>query len=96
MTRRARPVPIPAHMTTGAYFLELVRRHDWPPGFVSRVDTRDQRDRERSALSSAQREVNAAEGKGWVNNTMEFPGTTGKPPPQWIDNNPQALRVVPR
>lgn len=70
MRRRARPAPIPAHMTTGSYFLELVRRHDWPPGFVSRIDTRDQRDRERSELSRAQREENARTGRGWVDNNL--------------------------
>lgn len=96
MRRRARPAPIPAHMTTGSYFLELVRRHDWPPGFVSRIDTRDQRDRERSELSRAQREENARTGRGWADNNLDMPGTTYRPPPKWIDNNPRAVTVSPR
>lgn len=81
MRRRTRPAPIQEHMTTGRHFTELIRRHNWPPGFVSQIDTSDQRDRERSALSSAQREVNARTGRGWANGTMDLPGTTWRAPP---------------
>lgn len=38
MKRHASQQNIPAHTLAPGYFTQLMREHNWPPGFVSRVD----------------------------------------------------------
>lgn len=81
MTRRK---PKPSY--TPGFFTELMRRHNWPPGFVSRTadavlargsnDERNRRMRETEARALA--------GVGWAGGTIQMPGTTDNVRPAWM------------
>ena len=51
------------------HFCELVRRHNWPPGFVPRFELSNI-DAQRSAAGMQAREIAAKSGTGWHNNTI--------------------------
>jgi hypothetical protein len=85
MTRRARPAPIPAEMTTGSYFLALVKRHNWPPGFEAQpVDERSAFGDAKSRGATELRERRAALGIGWGAGTVLMPRTPGNVRPAWM------------
>jgi hypothetical protein len=51
------------------YFTELVRQHDWPPGFVPRMKT----DRSLAVQNDATRDMLAA-GRGFASVSLGLPG----------------------
>ncbi|MFZ9959383.1 MAG: hypothetical protein ACO3GP_03235 [Candidatus Limnocylindrus sp.] len=64
MKRRTQPKDYaPGH------FCEFVRRHNWPPGFVPRVELSNL-EAQRSAAGRHAREIAAQSGTGWHNNTV--------------------------
>lgn len=81
--KRARATPIPAHMLAPGYFLALVRRHDWPPGFAAGLDARPAEQRVTSH-SIAERERQTNEAVGWANGTVLMAGTPKHPRPEWM------------
>lgn len=82
--RRRRPAPdIPAHMLTGEYFTALMRRHNFPPMFVSRIDE-DAPMPLIGAAAIAHRERQAQTGVGWGTGTTVMPGTPKNKRPTWM------------
>ena len=85
--RRPAPAAIPEHMTTGAYFTALVRRHNFPPmwqpseperklsGGAAMVGTK---------RGIEERERQAAEGIGWGSGTTLQPNTPKNKRPAWM------------
>ena len=82
MTRR-RTQAIPAHMLTGAYFSELVKRHNWPPMFEPRADSANKMPAQ-LGLSPAERERRAELGIGWGNGSMVMPNSPKHRAPGWL------------
>jgi hypothetical protein len=82
--RRA-PAAIPAHMLVPGYFTELIRRHNGPPMFESRIDAAGADARlPRGAAAIAHRERQAQSGIGWGSGTSVMPGTPGTVRPAWM------------
>lgn len=80
MTRRK---PKPSY--TPGFFTELMRRHDWPPGFVSRTGD----DVRTVAIADANRamsekDARAVAGIGWGTGTIQLPRTPGNKRPTWM------------
>lgn len=78
--RRAAAAPAPDYRP--GYFTELVRAHDWPPGFVSAV-TRAPGEQDAAKLSQQARENReAGRGFGQGGGTIKMPGTpyANRPP----------------
>lgn len=85
MRKRARRVApsIPEHMLEPGYFTELMRRHNWPPMFESRIDEQAPRPLIGAALI-AHRERQAQDGTGWATGTVVMGGTPGHQRPAWM------------
>ena len=67
------------------FFTELMRRHDWPPGFVSRTDD----DARTVAIADANRamretDARAVAGIWWGTGTIPLPRTPGNKRPTWM------------
>lgn len=85
MGRQTRPAPIPPHMATGRYFTELIRRHNWPPGFEPQpVDDRSAFADAKSRGATELRERRAELGIGWGAGTVVMPRTPGNVRPAWM------------
>lgn len=82
MTRR-RTQAIPAHMLTGQYFSELVKRHNWPPGFAPSADATNKMPAQ-LGLTQAERERRAELGIGWGNGTMVMANSPKHRAPGWM------------
>jgi len=82
MTRRRAPA-IPAHMLTGCYFSELVKRHNWPPGFTPSADSANKMPAQ-LGLTPAERERRAELGIGWGNGSMVMPNSPKHMAPGWL------------
>lgn len=67
------------------YFTELMRRHNWPPGFVSRTGD-DTRTVAAADANRAMRETDAraVAGIGWGTGTIPLPRTPGNKRPAWM------------
>lgn len=87
---RRKASPIPGHMTTGDYFTGLIRRHNWPPMFESRIDTFQPEKVLKGAAAAGSlgalmwRERQAALGIGWGAGTTPLPGTPVTLRPEWM------------
>lgn len=88
-SRRRTAAPIPEHMLVPGYFTELIRRHNWPPMFESRLAAPASRDAHlRGAAAIAHRERQAQDGIGWGTGTSVMPNTPGNPRPAWMVRRP--------
>lgn len=67
----------PATNYPAGWFTELIREHNWPPGFTPRYE-HDDTDWKRRLAGQAAREVAINEGKGWNTGTIVLPNT-----PSW-------------
>lgn len=85
-SRGERP-PIDARFTTGSYFLALVRRHDWPPGFEPQAD---EARKVAPVPNAAERERQAALGIGWGTGTTPMAGTPKHARPVWMSRGAPA------
>ena len=65
------------------FFTALIRRHNWPPGFVSQLD-REKPEFKPHVTTDAQRERQIAAGYGWGSGTMPMPGTPKRSAPGWM------------
>lgn len=80
--RRRRALPAPARAYPPGYFLELVRKHDWPPGFVPAADAPGKAGRPVASLT--ERERQAVLGIGWGTGTTPMARTPGNLRPAWM------------
>lgn len=80
MTRRK---PRPPY--TPGFFTELMRRHNWPPGFVSRTAD-DPKAAGIAETHRAMRETDAraVAGIGWGTGTCPLPKTPNNKRPTWM------------
>lgn len=85
-SRGLRPPRRPAREYPPGYFLELVRRHDWPPGYRPQAD-----EPRKVALgpSRAERERQATQAIGWGDGTQPMARTPGTPRPMWMARRPE-------
>lgn len=88
--KRRAAAPIPEHMLAPGYFTELIRLHNWPPMFASRIDV-DRAAVLKGAAAIAQRERAAHTGEGWASGTLPMPKTPGHLRPTWMLRAPAAL-----
>lgn len=77
MTRRRHT---PALVYTQGFFTALIRRHNWPPAFVSKIED-DSVTRLRKIAAAAGREAALKDGKGWNHGDMALPNTPIYGPP---------------
>lgn len=80
----------PAREYPPGYFTELVRRHNWPPGFESRIGDEDTA-RPNVVAAAAARERQSQDGTGWGNGTVVGMARTPKHRrPAWINPGAKA------
>lgn len=84
MTRRRVVPPIPEDMRVPGYFTELMRRHNWPPGFVCSLDVRPERKSAAPMVTTQERERQSAAGIGWACGTVLMPKTPKYFRPAWM------------
>lgn len=65
------------------FFSALVKRHNWPPGFVSKLD-REKPEVKPHVTTDAQRARQIADGYGWGSGTIPMPGTPRRRAPGWM------------
>jgi len=65
------------------WFTELIRLHNWPPGFVSALD-REKPEFKPHVTTDEQRERQIAAGYGWGSGTVPMPGTPKRRAPGWM------------
>jgi hypothetical protein len=64
------------------HFTALIRKHNWPPEFVSLMK-HDEREAERKQAAEKARQAASATGAGWGNGTIAMPNT-----PKWTAPKP--------
>lgn len=74
-------------MLAPGYFTALIRQHNWPPMFESRIDD-DAACALRGAAAIAIRDRQAANGIGWGDGTQPMPNTPHHPRPAWMLRHP--------
>lgn len=74
----------PAPSYPPGFFTELIRKFDWPPGFVSRLGV-DRGPVLKGAAATAQREHDAKTGAGWGTGTLAMGKTPKHRRPEWME-----------
>lgn len=78
--KKGKPTVKRAH--PDGYFVALIKKHNWPPGFESQLKV--DRNGHLQALARANRAVALVTGKGWGNGTIVMANTPKHVRPDWL------------